>query len=82
MLKILKLTEDKGVDKGRIESISEDKSEERRELIKKLLTKKLDKYPTDLLDKVRFMDNSLLDFLSLEILVLRCIEDLNAFIKG
>lgn len=73
MLKILKYAEDKGIEKG--------KSEERKELIEKLLTKKFGKIPTDLAEKIRSMDNALLDILSLEILDFQSIEDLNIFIK-
>ena len=77
MLKILKFAEDKGIEKGR----KEGKSEERRELIKKQLSKKFGKIPNDLLDKIRSMDDALLDILSLEILDFQSMEDLNAFIK-
>lgn len=69
MLKILKYAEEKG------------KSEERKELIEKQLAKKFGKIPTDLAEKIRSMDNALLDILSLEILDFQSIEDLNIFIK-
>ena len=77
MLKILKYAEDKGIEKG----IEKGKSEERKELIEKQLAKKFGKIPTDLAEKIRSMDNALLDILSLEILDFQSIEDLNIFIK-
>ena len=69
MLKILKYAEEKG------------KSEERKELIEKQPAKKFGKIPTELAEKIRSMDNALLDILSLEILDFQSIEDLNIFIK-
>ena len=77
MLKILKYAEDKGIEKG----IEKGKSEERKELIEKLLTKKFGKIPTELAEKIRSMDNAILDILSLEILDFQSIEDLKLFIK-
>ena len=73
MLKILKYAEDKGIEKG--------KSEERKELIEKQLAKKFGKIPTELSEKIRSMDNAILDILSLEILDFQSIEDLKLFIK-
>jgi len=49
MLKILKYAEEKG------------KSEERKELIEKQPAKKFGKIPTELAEKIRSMDNALLD---------------------
>jgi hypothetical protein len=97
MLKILKFAEDKGkeqgivigleqgVEKGRIVGLEQGReqgrSEERRVLIEKQLVKKFGKIPSDLTDKIRSMDNALLDILSLEILDFQSIEDLNSFMK-
>ena len=68
---------EKGIEKGK----SEGKSEERRELIERQLAKKFGRLPGDLTDKIRSMDNALLEILSLEILDFQSIEDLNTFMK-
>jgi len=73
----LKKVEKKESEKGRIEG----KSEERKELIEKLLAKKFGNLPDDVTEKIRLMNDPLLEVLSLEILDFQSIEDLNAFIK-
>jgi len=57
------------------------RSEERRNLIEKQILKKFGKIPSELSEKIRSMDSTLLDILSLEILDFQSAEDLNKFIK-
>ena len=81
MLKILKYAEEKGMEKGIEKGMAIGRIEEKRLIIERLLIKKFGALSKDIQDQIHNMDSAVLDLLSLEILDLQRVEDLQRYMQ-